>query len=290
MRRPRHHASKPVPLGRLSPRPLPLAVLLAAMLLSITAHARAAKLALDRPTDREFVRDHASLLGPADLGQVRQRCDQLLTDTRVPMFVLTLNSLADAGVAGMSLEAYARMLMEDWSHQTHPLTRSQDWSNGILLVVSLGDRRTRIQLGAQRTRSNSNAEAQRVINQHILPAFRAGDYARGIAAGVDALDQMARGKPVPPRPVPARVYLYWAVFAGLAVFTMASLARRGNSGWAWVFWSAVFVALGALLYHLTTPNSRSPRGGWIGRGGFSSGSRPGRGSGGGSGGGASWSW
>lgn len=255
------------------------------VVLLTTSPALAAKLTLDRPGDREFVRDTTDLLSPGQVRELQQRCDQLLTDTDVPMFVVTIDSMAAFGGGDMTIETFARTLFEDWG-QTHPLMHGQDWTNGVLLVISMRDRAARIELG-RAWAGTKDAEARRVMDEHLIPAFRAGDYPRGIAAGVTALDKMARGEAVPARPVPLRVYGYWAAFVGLAAFTFVSLARRGSSGWAWAFWGFVLVVLAAVLFRATrdsdgrwTRTSSSSNSGWSSGGGGSFGG----------GGGASGSW
>ena len=70
---------------------------------------------------------------------------------------------------------------------------------------------------------------------------------------------------------------------GLMVFTIVSLIRRGASGWAWLFWGAIFSLIGYLLYSFLRSSMSSGGGG----GGFSGGSFGGGYSGGG---GATGSW
>lgn len=267
---------------------LTLSLLLVAALPAFT-------LSLERPGDREFVRDDARLLSPAEVGQIRQRCDQLLTDRDVPVFVVTIESMADHGGEGLSIESFAQSLFDQWG-DTHPLIHGQDWTTGILLVVAVRDRQARIELG-RAWAGSKDAVCRQIMDEHLLPAFRAGEYARGITAGVAALDAMARGEALPRRSVPARVYIAWAVFAGLVVFTVVSLIRRGSSGWAWVFWGAVLVLVGGLLYALTRSSGSGGARSGDGSGGWSAGSAgfsgSGSTSGGGSfsgGGGASGSW
>lgn len=263
---------------------------LIALCVGTAVQAHAGSLTLDRPGDREFVRDNARLLSPGEAGQIRQRCDQLLTDTDVPVFVVTVESMADHGGGQMTIETFAQTLFDQWG-DTHPLIHGQDWATGILLVVSVQDRQARIELGRSWAGSK-DAVCRQIMDEHLLPAFRAGQYARGITAGVDALDAMARGKALPRRPVPATTYVAWGVFVALVVFTVVSLIRRGSGGWAWVFWAAVFVLIGALLHALVRNNSgggigNASSGGWSGGGGSYSGGGGGGFSGGG---GASGSW
>ena len=181
----------------------------------------------------------------------------------------------------------------------------------VLLVVSIQDRAARIELGRTWAGSKDTA-ARRIMDEHLLPAFRAGEYDAGIVAGVSALDKMARGEAVPVLPTPLDIYLLWSIFAGLAVFTMVSLFRRGRSGWAWAFWGMLLGSIGTAMYRLATdtepydpeaerrrrmrkwpgpPHGSGGQGfsGMSGGGGFSGGGFSGGGSWGG-GGGASGRW
>ncbi|MEM9417750.1 MAG: TPM domain-containing protein [Planctomycetota bacterium] len=229
-------------------RPCTFLPIIAALLLCLALPATAGRITVDRPGEREFIRDTVGVLSPGEVRQLHQRCDTLLNDTNAPMFVLTIDAMSNHGGSDMTIETFARTLFDEIG-DTHPLNQGHDWSNGILLVVSLHDRAARIELG--RTWAGSKDRASRhIMDQHLLPAFRAGDYAAGIVAGVNALDKMARDEAVPARPVARTTVSWWAVFAGLAIFTVVSLLRRGSSGWAWAFWGAVFVVLAAILLRM----------------------------------------
>ena len=110
------------------------------------------------------------------------------------------------------------------------------------------------------------------------PEFKAARYSTGIRNAVEALDLMARGKPLPRRPISFGAILPWLLFFGLAAFTVVSLIRRGSGGWAWFMWAAGFALVGTLLYHLSRSRSSGAFGGGSFGGGFSGG------------GGASGSW
>lgn len=190
--------------------------------------------------------------------------------------------MADCGATGLQIETFARLLFDQWQIGIAKLG-NENWNTGILLLVSTGDRRARIELGAGWRREN-DAICQKIMDQYIVPRFKQGDYPGGIAAGVKALDDMARGKALPAPPAVPRPWWHAVAvigFIGLAIFTVVSLVRRGSSGWAWLFWAAVFSLLGYVLYSLLTSSSHSSGGGFSGGsfgGGFSGG------------GGASGSW
>lgn len=238
------------------------------------------QISLERPGDREFVLDKADLLTEADEQKIKQLADKLLTDKAAPIVVVTIESMADHGGAGMRIETFARLLFDQWGIGPAKLGETP-WNYGILLLVSEQDRVARIELGAG-WRRDHDAIALRIMDELIIPCFKSGDMSGGIVAGVEGLDKMARDLQLPTRPRPAWHYLVGVVFVGLMIFTAVSLYRRGSSGWAWLMWAAVFGVVGMILYHLAT-NSGSRRGG----GGFSGGSFGGGFSGGG---GASGSW
>ena len=117
------------------------------------------------------------------------------------------------------------------------------------------------------------------MDEFIIHHFKKGEFSAGIVAGVEALDKMARKLELPTRPRPWWHYALIVGFIALAIFTVVSMIRRGSSGWAWLFWAAIFALVGYMLYSFLTRGSRS--------GGFGGGSFGGGFSGGG---GATGSW
>jgi len=250
------------------------------------ATAEPGRINLKRPGQREFVQDNAGLLSGTDKAQIQKIADKLLTDKAAPIIVVTIESMANYGGAGMRIETFARLLFDQWEIGPAKLGKNP-WNYGILLLVSKGDRKARIELGAG-WRRDKDVVAQQIMEQQIIPHFKQGDYSGGILAGVEALDKMARDLKLPSSPQRSaappttREYIVSAVLIGLAVFTIISLIRRGSSGWAWIFWGAILGIIGAILYQMATSRSSGSGGG-----GFSGGSFDGGFSGGG---GASGSW
>lgn len=237
-----------------------------------------ARIDLERPGDREFIRDLAGMITEEDEEAIRERANQLLSDTATPILVVTIESMAGHGGEGMRIETFAHMLFDQWEIG-HAEIDGQPWNTGILLLVSENDRKARIQLGAGWGREKDPL-AQRIMDEQIIPRFKEGDFSAGIVAGVEALDAMARDKPLPAKPRPWWHYALVVGFIGLAIFTAVSLYRRGSSGWAWLAWGVAFSVLGYLLYSFLTSSGG-------GGGGFSGGSFGGGFSGGG---GATGSW
>ncbi len=241
-----------------------------------------------RPGEREFISDQAKLLTPEVREALKKRLDKLLTDKAIPIIVVTIPSLAQYGAQGMRIELYARLLFDHWGIG-HPKIQvggrgrgrraTVEWNKGILLLISVGDRKARIELGAGFGREKDELCSD-IMQTHIIPFFKRGDFAGGIEAGVKALEQMARGEVIEP---PPRPWWHYAVFLGaiaLTIFTISSLIRRGTGGWAWLFWGAVLGLLWFLVYNILMSSGRSS-------GGFGGGSFGGGFSGGG---GATGSW
>jgi uncharacterized protein len=236
-----------------------------------------AQIKLDPPGDRIFVLDKAELLSDIDREAIRAKCDTVLTQKAIPIVVVTITTMAAYGGGGMSIEAFATALFNQWG-VGHPEIHGKPWNKGILFLISTGDRKARIELGAGWDPSFDKACLD-IMNNLIIPEFKAGRFPEGIKAGVDGLEAMAMGQELPSRPISWQAILLIAAFVGLMIFTVVSLIRRGSSGWAWVFWGVVFSVLGMFLLHMLTRGGRS--------GGFSGGSFGGGSSGGG---GASGSW
>lgn len=252
----------------------------AAALACVTAAGADLRIRLDPPGPREFILDKANVLDPAVRENLGKTCDKLLTDKATPIIIVTVRSMADYGGQGLRIETFARLLFDQWGIGIARLGK-QNWNTGILVLVSVGDRKARIELGAGWGREKDQL-CQQIMDERMVPRFREGDYSGGISAAVEALDAMARGKELPAVPRPWWHYAMVVGFIGLAVFTVVSLIRRGTSGWAWLLWGAVFAGVGYLLYSFLTSSSRGGSGG-----GYSGGSFGGGFSGGG---GASGSW
>ncbi|WP_427025113.1 TPM domain-containing protein [Aureimonas ureilytica] len=66
-------------------------------------------------------------------------------------------------------------------------------NNGVILLVSKGDRKVRIEVGYGLEGTLTDALSRLVIENDILPRFRANDYAGGILAGTEAILQIVGG-------------------------------------------------------------------------------------------------
>ncbi len=227
--------------------------------------------------------DRANLIGPAARTSITRKLARHEQATGEQIVVVTLPSLG-----GRPIEDYGYQLGRHWG------IGQQGKDTGALLIVARDDRRVRIEVGYGLEGRLTDAMASAIINRVITPAFRQGDYARGIDDGVTAMiEVLAAGNTasgaVPPAPAkPQSKSLLEMLGSGLViiVFLLFSLSgrsrgRRGRSGVGNVVTGMV---IGSIL-------NGGRRSGGFGGGGFGGGGGGFRGGGGGfGGGGASGSW
>lgn len=221
----------------------------------------------DKPSSEYYYVDEAGLINPETGKQIDSTAAALLDEEKIPLYVVTINSLAGHEAVTMTIDQFAAALFDHWG------IGWQDRNYGILLLISKGDRKARIELGAD-WGGTFDYQAQQIMDELIVPAFKRGDYSGGITDGVRGLNAMARGLELPKPKTP---WWFWPVLIGgfiLVVFIIINLFKSGRTGWAW----ALIAALGVILFFIIRA--------------MLSGSGSGGGFGGGSsgGGGATGSW
>lgn len=189
------------------------------------------RIRLQPPGQRKFILDRADSIAASDQRRIRELATALLNDKATPIVVVTIESMAAYGGAGMSIEQFAQRLFDQWGIGQASLD-GQPWNTGILLLVSRDDRKVRIELGAG-WKHERDTLAQRIVDEQIVPRFRQDDFSGGVTAGVEALDKMARGLALPDPPLPRWRYLVGAViifgaFLSVILSMHRSIARRSE--------------------------------------------------------------
>ncbi len=136
----------------------------------------AAPLAAAEPSFPELtgrVVDEAGLLTPADKASLESELKALEDKSSDQVVVVTLPSLQ-----GYPIEEYGYKLGRHWGIGTAKL------NNGVLLIVAPNERKVRIEVGRGLEPILTDALSKIIIENGILPNFRAGDYASGIKDGV----------------------------------------------------------------------------------------------------------
>lgn len=179
--------------------------------------------------------------------------------------------------------------------------------DGVLLVVARNDRRVRIEPGYGLEGAIPDAIANRVIQEYLVPRFRNGDYAGGIAEATAVLVRLIDGEPLPApvasnrEPGGSDATFFVALFIGGIASMLARLlfARRSRpakgllaallaGGAGWLLLSLAGGGVAAAVAFFLSLGGLSP-GGFARGGGFGSGGFGGGGFGGGGFGGGGWS-
>jgi len=143
--------------------------------------------ALDVPYLSGRVNDDAHLFD-ANAAQGLDRTLQAYEKNTGRQFVvLTVPSLGDE-----VLEDYTIKVARAWK------LGSKGKDDGILLLVARDDHKVRFEVGYGLEGDLPDAKAGRSIRDEMVPRFRAGDYAGGVTAGVDAAIKTLDGTYSPP--------------------------------------------------------------------------------------------
>ena len=97
------------------------------------------------------------------------------------------------------IEQYSLRVAETWKIGRKKI------DDGAILVVALQDKTLRIEVGYGLEGALTDITSKRIIEEIIIPQFRQGDVAGGIAAGVDQMMKVIEGEPLPePVKTPAK--------------------------------------------------------------------------------------
>lgn len=228
--------------------------------------------------------DQAAILTPEDRTAIEGKLKAFEEKTSDQVVVATVRSLE-----GTSIEDYANRLFRTWKLGT------QDKNNGVLLLVAPSEKKVRIEVGYGLEGALTDALTGIVIRTAIAPRFKAGDFAGGINAGVDAILSVLAGdaeewqrKARPPREdtftAADWLSLLWVI---IILIILIRAWTRGDGGG-----SSAYRRRGGNWIVLPPSSGGGWGGGFSGGGGWSGGSSGGFSGGGGSsgGGGASGSW
>ncbi len=140
-------------------------------------------LALDVPVLKGRVNDYAGMLSQGTVASLETRLADFERSDSTQIVVLTVPSLQ-----GEVLEEFSMRVAESWKIGQ----AKQD--NGVILLIAKEERRIRIEVGYGLEGSLTDLLAGRIIDGIITPAFKAGDFDRGVTEGVDAIMEAVRGE------------------------------------------------------------------------------------------------
>lgn len=221
-------------------------VLAAALAFLALAAAGARAASLDFPPLSGRVVDEAGILSD----KTRQQLTALLAEheqqTGNQVVVVTLKSLR-----GTTIEDYGYQLGRAWG------IGAKGKNNGALIIVSPNTHDVRIEVGYGLEGTLTDAQSALIIQNVMLPAFRKGDYDKGVLDGTLVTLQALGGKPSasPPEdfeslqrdasggggihiPIVVIVIILWLVFGRFfwPLFFLGGLFGGGRRDWGGGGW------------------------------------------------------
>ena len=128
--------------------------------------------------------DDADLLSPADEAELEGKLQALEQRSSRQLVVATVPSLG-----GLEIEDYGYRLGREWK------IGQAEADNGAILLIAPNERKVRVEVGYGLEPILTDAFSNRVIDEAVLPRFKAGDMPAGIKAGVDALIAQLQAPP-----------------------------------------------------------------------------------------------
>ena len=241
------------------------AFLLAILLALLCAGTGRAQDVLPVPALAGRVIDATGTLSAAQKQVLDDRLAALETERGSQVVVLVVATTLPEDIA-----AYAQRVADSWK-----IGRRQV-GDGVLVVVAKNDRKVRIEVAKALEGAIPDLAASRIIEQAIVPAFRAGDYAGGLNAAVERIagrigsEAANEGLPAPSRQRGAAprassgfdlqdlaIFLFigvpvvGAVLTGIFGRRLGSLATGGVvGGLGWWLTASLLAAAGAGLVAL----------------------------------------
>ncbi|MBT9501446.1 MAG: TPM domain-containing protein [Burkholderiaceae bacterium] len=204
----------------------------------------------DVPALTGRVIDQTATLSAADSQALEARLAALEAEAGPQIVILLVASTQPEDIA-----AYAQRVADTWK------IGRREVGDGVLVVVAKNDRKLRIEVAKALEGAIPDLAARQIIQNAISPAFKAGDYARGLNAGLDLLTARIKGEnlPLPDRKAAASddgfqweelamfffvaVPIIGAVLTGLFGRKLGSLlTSAGVGGMAWWLSTSLLLA------------------------------------------------
>ena len=138
---------------------------------------------LPKPNPPRLVVDAAGLLSPDQQNILEQKLDRFNDTTSNQIAVVTVNDLD-----GDDVEDYANKLFRSWG------IGGTKHNNGVLLLISKGDRKFRIEVGYGLEGAITDVLSNDILENDLTPNFKNGDYYAGIDEAVNSLEKAAAGE------------------------------------------------------------------------------------------------
>ena len=200
------------------------------------------------PAAKGYVSDYAGVISSEDASVITAVSKAVEEKTGAEIAVLTVNSISPYS----SIEEYSIDVASEWG------IGKKGKDNGVLIVLSKGDRKVRIEVGYGLEGAITDGISGEILDRYMMPLLKTGDYSGGLKNGAlaaasvvadeynikideSALKQLKRpSSSYSRRPVRRGISLFdiiifLFVFLGggrffLPIFLLSGFGRRGYYG------------------------------------------------------------
>ncbi len=167
-----------------------------------------------------LVNDYTQTLSSEQISRLEQKLVAFDDSTSTQIAVVLIKSLE-----GYDISDYGVRLAESWG------IGGVKNNNGVLVLVSLGDRKVTIQTGYGVEGALPDAITRRIIEREITPNFKTGDYFTGLDQGTNAIISYTKGEYV--NDAPKKKAKGRGIGAGFIIFIIIIIImaiRKGGGG------------------------------------------------------------
>jgi uncharacterized protein len=136
-----------------------------------------------RPDPPKLVNDFAKILPDDQERALENELADYARRTSTQIVVLTLDSLDDQSPVEITYE-----VIRKWG------IGQKGKNNGVLILVGLKDRKTFIGTGAGIDGVLPDMICRRIVDEYLIPNFKQGKYAEGLAMAAQAIEKRAAGE------------------------------------------------------------------------------------------------
>jgi len=136
-----------------------------------------------QPDKQQAVYDNANMLSDSEEKALRQKLETYADTTSTQIVVVTINSLE-----GEYIATFATEWAEKWG------IGQDNKDNGAIIMVSKDDRKITIQNGYGLEEFLTDYNSKTIIDQILQPAFKQGDFYKGLDEATTAIFQLLAGQ------------------------------------------------------------------------------------------------
>ena len=150
--------------------------LLCAMILIFSLSFSSFAISLPEPTNDFFVNDFANIIDEDDEADIMNIGADLYEQTTAQVVVVTIDSLD-----GYNVDEYALELGRKWG------VGSEEHDNGVVILLSLFDRKISIQVGYGLEGCLNDGKVGRILDDYAIPYLSSDEYSTGLIEAYKAV-------------------------------------------------------------------------------------------------------